>query len=68
MVLFPNYQSAETVYEETGELLDFIENSGKKRPHDHRNKYNEEFSKTLPTHFFNDTAILLRRKFRKTDF
>ena len=43
MVLFPNYQSAERVYEETGEVLGFIENSGKKRPHDYRNKYNEAF-------------------------
>lgn len=43
MLLFPNYQSAETVYEETSEILDFIQSSGKKRLHQHRNSYNDTF-------------------------
>lgn len=43
MLLFPNYPSAETVYESMNEILDFIENSGKKRQHSHRNTYNNTF-------------------------
>lgn len=43
MLLFPNYRSAEAVYEETNEIFDFIQQSGKKQPHSHRNNYNDAF-------------------------
>ena len=54
MLLFPNYQSVETVYESTNEILDFIENSGKKRPNSHRNSY-----KYLSTHTLNNFSKIL---------
>ena len=43
MVLFPNYRSAEVMHDEMNESVNFVQNSGKTKPLDNRNKFNEKF-------------------------
>ena len=43
MMLFPNYRAAETMFEELNESVNFIQNSGKSKPRDSSNKFNEAF-------------------------
>lgn len=43
MVLFPNYRAAEVMHDELNELVNFVQSSGKTKPLDNRNKFNEKF-------------------------
>ena len=43
MVLFPNYRSAEVMHDEMNESVNFVQSSGKAKPLDNRNKFNEKF-------------------------
>ena len=43
MVLFPNYRSAEVMHDEMNESVNFVQSSGKTKPLDNRNKFNEKF-------------------------
>ena len=58
MVLVPDNRSAETVYEELNEVVNFVQNSGKFKLHDNRNailKIKKAKSYTSQVDFFKAT-------------